>query len=231
MQAAGHPAGLGAGVDLPGAQRPHAGGGDRRRGPAAVPLSPAVADQPGQVQARPGADRGGPAARRPEGGVKDLRLEGMPYERALATAFRLLDLGFFRIGGEAYAEANNSYGLATIRGSTCRSRGPRWSSTTWPSRGRSATSRWPTTWSGRPYATCAAAQRRAGAAGVPGREDLARRQLRRHQRLHQGTGGGRGVGQGLPHLARHGDRRRGAGRGEREGPDRPRRASGRCRRR
>ena len=47
--------------------------------------------------------------------AKDLRLEGMPYERALATAFRLLDLGFFRIGGEAYAEANNSYGLATIR--------------------------------------------------------------------------------------------------------------------
>lgn len=45
----------------------------------------------------------------------DLALPGMPYERALATAFRLLDLGFFRIGGEAYAEANNSYGLATIR--------------------------------------------------------------------------------------------------------------------
>ncbi|MDN5770568.1 MAG: DNA topoisomerase IB [Microlunatus sp.] len=43
-----------------------------------------------------------------------LQLEGMPYERALATAFRLLDLGFFRIGGEAYAEANQSYGLATI---------------------------------------------------------------------------------------------------------------------
>ena len=45
----------------------------------------------------------------------DLRLPGMPYERALATAFRLLDLGFFRIGGEEYAEVNNSYGLATIR--------------------------------------------------------------------------------------------------------------------
>jgi DNA topoisomerase IB len=44
-----------------------------------------------------------------------LQLEGMPYERALATAFRLLDLGFFRIGGEEYAEANQSYGLATIR--------------------------------------------------------------------------------------------------------------------
>ncbi|MDQ4037950.1 MAG: DNA topoisomerase IB [Actinomycetota bacterium] len=43
-----------------------------------------------------------------------LALDGMPRERALATAFRLLDLGFFRIGGEAYAEANGSYGLATI---------------------------------------------------------------------------------------------------------------------
>ena len=39
----------------------------------------------------------------------------MPYERALGAAFRLLDLGFFRIGGEAYAEANNTFGLATIR--------------------------------------------------------------------------------------------------------------------
>ena len=38
----------------------------------------------------------------------------MPRERALAAAFRLLDLGLFRVGGEAYAEANGSYGLATI---------------------------------------------------------------------------------------------------------------------
>jgi len=53
-----------------------------------------------------------PAARRRV--ARDLRREGMPYERALGTAFRLLDLGFFRIGGEAYAEANESYGLATI---------------------------------------------------------------------------------------------------------------------
>jgi DNA topoisomerase IB len=53
-----------------------------------------------------------PAAR--QAVAQDLQLQGMPYERALGTAFRLLDLGFFRIGGEAYAEANNSYGLATI---------------------------------------------------------------------------------------------------------------------
>ena len=47
--------------------------------------------------------------------AKHLRLPGMPYERALGTAFRLLDLGFFRIGGETYAESNQSYGLATIQ--------------------------------------------------------------------------------------------------------------------
>jgi DNA topoisomerase IB len=35
-------------------------------------------------------------------------------ERVLAGAVRLLDRGFFRIGGELYAEENNSYGLATM---------------------------------------------------------------------------------------------------------------------
>jgi DNA topoisomerase-1 len=46
---------------------------------------------------------------------RDLGLEGMPRERALACAVRLLDLGFFRVGGEEYAETNESYGLATIQ--------------------------------------------------------------------------------------------------------------------
>ncbi|HEY5091301.1 MAG TPA: DNA topoisomerase IB [Polyangia bacterium] len=46
---------------------------------------------------------------------RDLKLEGMPRERALACAVRLLDLGFFRIGGEQYAEENESYGVATVR--------------------------------------------------------------------------------------------------------------------
>ena len=45
----------------------------------------------------------------------DLRRQGMPRERALACAVRLLDLGFFRIGGEVYAEENESFGLATVR--------------------------------------------------------------------------------------------------------------------
>jgi DNA topoisomerase IB len=43
-----------------------------------------------------------------------LALEGMPRERALAAAFRLLDLGLFRVGGETYADEYGSYGLATI---------------------------------------------------------------------------------------------------------------------
>ncbi|HWM55764.1 MAG TPA: DNA topoisomerase IB [Solirubrobacterales bacterium] len=47
--------------------------------------------------------------------ARDLKLEGMSRERALACAVRLLDLGFFRIGGEEYAEANESYGVATVR--------------------------------------------------------------------------------------------------------------------
>ena len=44
-----------------------------------------------------------------------LALDGMPKERILACSARLLDLGFFRIGTEGYAEQNKSYGLATIR--------------------------------------------------------------------------------------------------------------------
>lgn len=45
---------------------------------------------------------------------RDLAREGVPRERALACAVRLLDLGFFRVGGEEYAEANESYGVATV---------------------------------------------------------------------------------------------------------------------
>ncbi|MBA2738488.1 MAG: DNA topoisomerase IB [Nocardioidaceae bacterium] len=55
----------------------------------------------------------------------DITLPGMPRERALATAFRLLDLGFFRVGGESYAEENGSHGLATIKKSHVHIRGER----------------------------------------------------------------------------------------------------------
>jgi len=46
---------------------------------------------------------------------RDLARPGMPRERALACAVRLLDRGSFRIGSEDYAEANESFGLATLR--------------------------------------------------------------------------------------------------------------------
>src|SRR3954447_17762363 len=36
-------------------------------------------------------------------------------DRVLACAVRLLDVGFFRIGTEGYAEENNTFGLATMR--------------------------------------------------------------------------------------------------------------------
>jgi len=55
-----------------------------------------------------------PAAR--ERIVDDLQATGeLSRTRVLACAVRLLDLGFFRIGGEQYASENQSYGLATLR--------------------------------------------------------------------------------------------------------------------
>ena len=44
-----------------------------------------------------------------------LRQEGLTRDRVLACTTRLLDLGFFRIGTEGYAEQNQTYGLATMR--------------------------------------------------------------------------------------------------------------------
>jgi DNA topoisomerase-1 len=46
--------------------------------------------------------------------LEHLVLDGMPQERAVATAIRLLDLGYFRIGSDAYADANGSFGLTTL---------------------------------------------------------------------------------------------------------------------
>lgn len=53
-----------------------------------------------------------PAARRV---VREhLSRRGLPRDRVLAAAFRLLELGFFRVGGETYTEENGSFGLATL---------------------------------------------------------------------------------------------------------------------
>lgn len=52
--------------------------------------------------------------------TRDLRREGMPLERACATAVRLLDLGYFRIGHDVYTDANGSFGLTTLERSHVR---------------------------------------------------------------------------------------------------------------
>jgi DNA topoisomerase I len=47
--------------------------------------------------------------------AKDIAKRGMPREKVLACAMRLLDRGFFRIGSENYAEENDTFGIATMR--------------------------------------------------------------------------------------------------------------------
>jgi DNA topoisomerase I len=55
--------------------------------------------------------------------AEHLATEGLNRQRVLACAVRLLDLGFFRIGTEGYAEENQTYGLATMRKSHVRING------------------------------------------------------------------------------------------------------------
>jgi DNA topoisomerase IB len=45
---------------------------------------------------------------------RELHSDGLGRERVLACAIRLLDRGFFRVGGEVYAEENETYGIASI---------------------------------------------------------------------------------------------------------------------
>jgi len=45
----------------------------------------------------------------------DLARRGLRRDRVLALGLRLLDLGYFRAGGERYAEENNSFGIATLQ--------------------------------------------------------------------------------------------------------------------
>jgi DNA topoisomerase IB len=47
--------------------------------------------------------------------ILDLGTEGMSQDRACAVAVRLLDLGYFRIGNDVYAEENGSFGLTTMQ--------------------------------------------------------------------------------------------------------------------
>ena len=46
--------------------------------------------------------------------LTDLRAKGLQRDRVLAVAQYLIDRGYFRAGGEEYAQENGSYGLATL---------------------------------------------------------------------------------------------------------------------
>lgn len=46
--------------------------------------------------------------------AKDLGSRGLTRDRVLACAARLLDLGFFRVGNEAYRRDHKTYGLTTL---------------------------------------------------------------------------------------------------------------------
>ncbi|MEO7587094.1 MAG: DNA topoisomerase IB [Arachnia sp.] len=53
----------------------------------------------------------------------DIASDGMGMDRACATAVRLLDIGYFRIGNDAYTDANGSFGLTTLERQHVRRRG------------------------------------------------------------------------------------------------------------
>jgi DNA topoisomerase IB len=52
--------------------------------------------------------------------AKDLAQPALPKRRVLACSVRMLDRGFFRVGGEDYKAENDTYGLATMHKSHVR---------------------------------------------------------------------------------------------------------------
>jgi DNA topoisomerase I len=47
--------------------------------------------------------------------ARDLRREGLPREKVVATIVRLLETTYARVGNEEYAQQNGSFGLTTLR--------------------------------------------------------------------------------------------------------------------
>ena len=128
------------------------------------------------------------------------RSTGMPRDKSpLACATRLLDLGFFRIGSEDYAEENDTYGLATMKKRHVTVDGDEVTFDYEAKGGKRriqaiGDARWPR--SSRDSSAVAAGRR---AAGLPRRPAMDGRQIGGHQRVRQG-GHRRRSRQGLPHL-------------------------------
>ena len=121
--------------------------------------------------------------------TRDLSAAGVPRQRALACAVRLLDLGFLRVGGEEYAEANGSYGVATILREHVRlNGGDESSSTSLPRAVSAASSRCAIARRERRSRRCGgAASGPRGPARLPRGRRMAGRSFRGRQRLHPGA--------------------------------------------
>jgi DNA topoisomerase I len=57
--------------------------------------------------------------------ARDMELEGLPAEKVAAIAARLINLGWFRVGGERYAKRSRTFGITTLRKSHVAVRGSR----------------------------------------------------------------------------------------------------------
>jgi DNA topoisomerase-1 len=55
--------------------------------------------------------------------ARDLRLRGLPREKVIALAVRLMEMTLIRVGNEEYARDNKSFGLTTLRGRHAKVRG------------------------------------------------------------------------------------------------------------
>src|SRR3954453_24109967 len=57
--------------------------------------------------------------------AEHMELDGLPPEKVAAIAVRLINLGWFRVGGERYAKQSRTFGITTLRKSHVRVRGSR----------------------------------------------------------------------------------------------------------
>jgi DNA topoisomerase-1 len=57
--------------------------------------------------------------------AEHMQLEGLPAEKVAAIAVRLINLGWFRVGGDRYAKQSRTFGITTLRKSHVRVRGSR----------------------------------------------------------------------------------------------------------
>jgi DNA topoisomerase-1 len=57
--------------------------------------------------------------------AEHMELEGLPYEKVAAIATRLVNLGWFRVGGDRYAKQSRTFGITTLRKSHVTVRGSR----------------------------------------------------------------------------------------------------------